>query len=72
MRLLGGVDVGPVYFLIGPDPGLVVCTGPASVEPIQLPVGVTAGGAELDSLTTCSPSKPNAPSSSTKRARNPG
>jgi hypothetical protein len=58
VRLLGGVDVGPVYLLTGPDPGLVVYTGLSGTEPIQFPVGVTAGGAELSSFTTSSPSKP--------------
>jgi hypothetical protein len=57
-RLFGGVEVDPVYFLIGPEPGLVVSTGPTGTPPIQLPVGVTAGGAELFNCTTCSPSKP--------------
>lgn len=57
-RFLGGVLVGPVYFVIGPDPGLVTSTGLTATPPIQLPVGVTAGGAELSSLMTSSPSNP--------------
>ena len=57
-RFFGGTDVGPVYFLMGPEPGLVVSTGPTATPPIQLPVGVTAGGAVLSSLTTSSPSNP--------------
>ena len=44
-----------MYVTIGPDPGLVVSTGPTAAPPIQLPVGVTAGGAELSSLTTSRP-----------------
>ena len=55
---MGGTDVGPVYFLIGPGPGLVTWTGLTATPPIQVPVGVTAGGAELWSLTTSSPSNP--------------
>ena len=39
-----------MYFLIGPEPGLVISTGPTGTPPIQLPVGVTAGGAELFEL----------------------
>ena len=42
---MGGVDVGPVYFVTGPDPTSVTSTGVTGVLPIQLPVGVTAGGA---------------------------
>ncbi len=57
-RLLGGTEVGPVYFLIGPEPGFVTTTGLTATPPIQLPVGVTAGGAELESLRTSSPKNP--------------
>ncbi len=52
---LDGSELFPVYLTTGPDPGLVVSTGLTAVPPIQLPVGVTAGGAELLSCTTCSP-----------------
>jgi len=37
---------------------LVVSIGPTAVPPIQLPDGVTAGGAVLLSLTTSAPWKP--------------
>ena len=52
---LDGSELFPVYLTTGPDPGLVVSTGVTAVPPIQLPVGVTAGGAEVLSCTTCSP-----------------
>src|ERR1017187_5066384 len=52
---LGGVEVFPLWGTIGPDPTLVVSTGPTAVPPIQLPVGVTAGGAVVLSLMTSDP-----------------
>jgi hypothetical protein len=46
----GGVEILPVYFFTGPLPGFVTSTEPTGVAPIQLPVGVIAGGAVLLSL----------------------
>jgi hypothetical protein len=54
----GGVEVLPVYLTTGPDPTLVVSTGETAMPPIQLPLGVTAGGAVVLSFTTSSPWKP--------------
>jgi len=57
-RFFGGVEVVPVYFVTGADPTSVTSTGVTAVLPIQLPVGVTAGGAVALSLMTSAPWKP--------------
>ncbi len=51
----GGVETFPLYVTIGADPTLVVSIGPTGVPPIQLPDGVTAGGAVVLSFTTSAP-----------------
>ena len=57
-NFLGGVEVFPVYSFTGPDPTLVTSTPVTGVAPIQLPVGVTAGGAVVLSFITSAPWKP--------------
>src|SRR5580698_7722440 len=71
-KYLGGVDVLPVYLVTGPLPGFVTSTGVTAVPPIQLPDGVTAGGAELLSLMTSSPSNPKCTELEYERGTKPG
>src|ERR1019366_10025884 len=71
-NFLGGVEVLPVYFFTGPDAILVTSTPVTAVPPIQLPVGVTAGGAVVLSFMTSAPWKPKCTLLEYERGTKPG
>jgi hypothetical protein len=55
---LGGRAILPLYVVTGPLPTSVTCTRVTGTPPIQLPVGVTAGAAVVESLITSAPWNP--------------